>query len=126
MSDISPAMKKPAKVLVDLETKQMQIRWADGHESTYDLTYLRRACPCVECQPWKEGMGEVGKLPESVQNAVGELQSMGDVTMAGGYGLQFHWADGHSYGIYDFEYLRALCPCKECQADWERRSKEFS
>lgn len=126
MSDISPMMKKPAKILVDLETKQMQIRWADGHESIYDLTYLRRACPCVQCQPWKEGMGEVGKLPDSVLNAVGELRSMSDVTMAGGYGLQFQWADGHSYGIYDFEYLRALCPCKECQADWEARSKEFS
>ncbi len=124
MSDSSPS-KKPNKILVDVDTKQMQIIWSDGHESTYDLTYLRRACPCVQCQPWKEGMGEVGKPPESVLSAVGELESMNDVTMAGAYGLQFQWADGHSYGIYDFEYMRALCPCEECQKEWEQRAKEF-
>lgn len=122
----SSQSKKPVKIVVDVETKQMKIIWADGHTSIYDLTYLRRACPCVQCQPWKEGMGEVGQLPEAVLNAVGELKSMSDVNMTGGYGIQFQWADGHSYGIYDFEYLRALCPCEECQKDWEQRAKELS
>ncbi len=126
MPSRSRESKKPGKILVDLNTKQLQVNWADGHESIYDLTYLRRACPCVQCQPWKEGMGKVGELPESVLNAVGELKSMSDVSMTGGYAIQFQWADGHSYGIYDFEYLRALCPCSECQADWERRATEFS
>ncbi len=126
MSSLSPASRKPSKVLVDLNTNQMQIRWSDGHESTYDLTYLRRACPCAQCQPWKEGMGEIGKLPDHVLNAVGGLKSVSDVSMAGGYAIQIHWADGHSYGIYDFAYLRALCPCEECQKDWEQRAKEFS
>jgi DUF971 family protein len=118
--------KKPTRVLVDLETKQLQIDWADKHQSTYDLSFLRRACPCIQCQPWKEGMGEVGNIPESVLKAVGELKSMSDVTMVGGYALQFYWADGHSYGIYDFGYLRAMCPCSECHADWERRAAELS
>ncbi len=125
MSNMLRTGKKPSKIFVDLETKQMQVKWGDGHDSIYDLTYLRRACPCVQCQPWKEGMGEVGKVPDHVLEAIGELKSLSDVSMAGGYGIQFQWADGHSYGIYDFEYLRALCPCQECQADWERRSKEF-
>ncbi|MBI5030351.1 MAG: DUF971 domain-containing protein [Chloroflexi bacterium] len=106
-------MPRPQKILIDTETQAMQIIWPDGHESIYDLTYLRRACPCAECQPWKEGVGEPGKSPESVLKAEGKLNAVSDVIPIGGYAIQFHWADGHSYGIYDWNYLRELCPCDE-------------
>ncbi len=112
----SQAARKPQKILVDTESKQLQVNWADGHTSVYHLTYLRRACPCVQCQPWKEGMGEVGKPPDEVLNAIGDLSSASDIAMVGGYGIQFNWTDGHNYGIYDFGYLRDLCPCDECSA----------
>ena len=125
-SRVSQAMgsRKPSKVLVDVNTNQVQINWADGHTSIYDMTYLRRACPCAECQPWKEGVGEVGVSPEKVLNAVGELKAVHDVSMVGGYGIQFHWADGHAYGIYDFGYLRDLCPCEECASTNTQRINE--
>lgn len=29
----------------------------------------------------------------------------------GNYGLQPVWADGHAYGIWMFDRLRAFCPC---------------
>lgn len=106
-------MPKPQKILIDLENRAMQINWQDGHESIYDLTYLRRACPCAECQPWKEGVGKPGESPQSVLKAVGELNTVSDVEQVGNYAIQFHWADGHSAGIYDWNYLRALCPCDE-------------
>ena len=115
-------MPRPQKVLVDIENQAMQIIWQDGHDSIYDLTYLRRACPCAECQPWKEGVGEPGKSPESVLKATGKLNAVSDVEQIGGYAIQFHWADGHSYGIYDWNYLRAICPCDEDQA--KRRQTE--
>jgi DUF971 family protein len=35
------------------------------------------------------------------------------VSAVGGYAIQFNWADGHSYGIYNWDYLRDLCPCDE-------------
>ena len=25
------------------------------------------------------------------------------------------WEDGHDYGIYNWYYLRKLCPCAECR-----------
>jgi DUF971 family protein len=34
----------------------------------------------------------------------------------GNYAVEFHWQDGHSTGIYSFEYLRSLCPCAACTA----------
>lgn len=117
MNRQSQGAHKPTKILVDPATSQVQINWKDGHSSVYDLTFLRRACPCVHCQPWKEGVGEVGDSPESVLNAVGELAGVSDVSMVGGYAIQFSWKDGHYFGIYDFGYLRALCPCNECRGD---------
>lgn len=106
-------MPRPQKILVDVENRAMQINWQDGHASIYDLTYLRRACPCAECQPWKEGIGEVGKSPESVLRAIGELNAPSDVSMVGNYAIQFQWKDGHSSGIFGWDYLRDLCPCEE-------------
>lgn len=106
-------MSKPQKILVDIENRAMQINWQDGHASVYDFTYLRRACPCAECQPWKEGIGLPGEVPEKVKQAVGELNAVSDVQAVGAYAIQFHWADGHSFGIYNWDYLRELCPCAE-------------
>ncbi len=119
MGNSSSLKRKPQKILVDTDTKQVQINWQDGHTSVYHFTYLRRACPCVECQPWKEGGGPVGLPPQSVLTAIGDLTSANDVSMVGGYGIQFNWTDGHTFGIYDFGYLRDLCPCPECSAHFE-------
>jgi DUF971 family protein len=39
-----------------------------------------------------------------------------DIRAIGNYAIEFHWQDGHSTGIYTYEYLRTLCPCSECGA----------
>jgi DUF971 family protein len=36
------------------------------------------------------------------------------VEPVGSYALQFIWGDGHSTGIYSWDWLRAACPCEEC------------
>lgn len=108
--------KKPQKILVDVGNELVQINWADGHASIYEFTYLRRACPCAICRPWVHGVGRPGESPDAVLTAEGKLQSANDVSMVGGYAIHFAWADGHTSGIYDYEYLRDLCPCDECAA----------
>ena len=37
-----------------------------------------------------------------------------DIRGVGNYAIEFRWHDGHSTGIYTFEYLRSLCPCAAC------------
>jgi DUF971 family protein len=32
----------------------------------------------------------------------------------GRYAIQFNWLDGHTTGIYSWEYLRRVCQCSEC------------
>ncbi len=107
------AQFKPSSIIVDVENRLMQIIWADGHESIYDFAALRRACPCAECRPWVHGVGAIGEMPESVHRAVSELKSASDVSAVGSYAINLRWADGHSSGIYTFEYLRSICPCEE-------------
>jgi DUF971 family protein len=34
----------------------------------------------------------------------------------GRYALRFTWNDGHQHGIYSWQYLREICPCRECRA----------
>ncbi len=104
---------RPKNIIVDVENRLMQINWNDGHESVYDLTQLRRACPCAQCRPWVHGVGEVGQSPAEVASAQGELRSLDNVRPVGTYALTFRWADGHDSGIYSFEYLRSICPCGE-------------
>ncbi|MBI3537641.1 MAG: DUF971 domain-containing protein [Chloroflexi bacterium] len=104
---------KPQNIVIDLDNKLLQINWNDHHASVYDFTYLRRACPCAECQPWKERGGAPGEMPDAVRNAIGELKSVQDVSEVGGYAIGFTWADGHRYGIYNWEYLLQICPCDE-------------
>jgi DUF971 family protein len=34
--------------------------------------------------------------------------------------LTIVWEDGHDYGIYNWHYLRALCPCEEDRKKYGR------
>jgi DUF971 family protein len=39
----------------------------------------------------------------------------------GSYALTIEWEDGHHYGIYNWRYLRALCPCPICERERAER-----
>ncbi len=82
----------------------VRITWDDGHVGEYEQEYLRGYCPCAMCQ----GHGaELRFIP--VPGAV--LTGMRGV---GNYAVELNWQDGHSTGIYSFEFLRSLCPCADC------------
>jgi DUF971 family protein len=36
--------------------------------------------------------------------------------MVGRYAISFGWSDGHSTGIYPYEYLLEMCECEACAA----------
>ena len=105
---------RPKKVSASRSRRLLLIDWEDGHHSEYPLAGLRAACPCAECRGGHEGMGKVGspdmlKIPLAPA-AKTELENMEGV---GNYALQLIWKDGHTHGIYTWEYLRGLCPCGE-------------
>ncbi len=109
---------KPTGVTVDRQTRELTLKWNDGHESVYAFYLLRYACPCAECQGGHENMrpepdNEVFALPV-VDSPATRVQ---DVESVGTYAITIAWEDGHHYGIYTWDYLRKLCPCPICRPE---------
>ena len=48
-------------------------------------------------------------------NAIAPPPKPASAQPVGRYALQFNWQDGHSAGIYSWEYLRRMCQCGECR-----------
>ena len=44
-----------------------------------------------------------------------------NVVATGSYAHTIVWEDGHDYGIYNWHYLRKLCPCAECRKVQENK-----
>ena len=85
-----------------------EIDWADGHKGLYPHEVLRGYCPCAGCQ------GHSGAI-HFVENT-NDQRELEDISPVGGYALALQWFDGHSGGIYSFEYLRSLCQCEACRS----------
>lgn len=101
---------KSQQVLGDL----LVIVWDDGHESYYSLEALRRACPCAGCSGEPDLFGRMARGPAPVYRA--ESFHLRSIDPIGNYALQPNWGDGHSFGIWTFDRLRAACSCEECAA----------
>ena len=106
----------PAGITVDRKTNVLTIRWKDEHTSLFGFSLLRHACPCVECRGGHDQMSEEPD-PEvfSVPIEDSERTQIENVEAVGSYAISILWVDGHSAGIYNWDYLRALCPCDECR-----------
>jgi DUF971 family protein len=86
--------------------EELAVKWDDGSESYVKLETLRRHCPCAGCKGEVDVMGNLYKGPDTpLTTAAFRLKRLGTV---GGYGLQPVWEDGHSTGIFSFDYLRRV------------------
>jgi DUF971 family protein len=86
--------------------QELAIKWDDGAESFIRLEMLRRHCPCAGCKGEVDIMGNLYKGPDQTLGPTAfQVRQLG---LVGGYGLQPVWADGHSTGIFSFDYLRRL------------------
>jgi DUF971 family protein len=109
----------PEKVRVLMtEGRGLEIDWKDGHKSSWSFAWLRAACPCATCMEERE---REGRKPGETKAKPAQLLPMYapppkpvSAHPVGRYALQFNWVDGHSSGIYSWEYLRRNCQCREC------------
>ena len=109
----------PDKVRVLLtEGKGLEIDWRDGHKSVWSFAWLREACPCATCvdQRTHEGRkpGQPKPKPTTMLPMYTPPAKPKSAQAVGRYAIQFNWLDGHSGGIYSWEYLRRVCKCGEC------------
>lgn len=93
---------------VDMQVvgRELAVKWADGSEVFVRLETLRRFCPCAACLGEKDIFGKVYKAPERpYQPGAFEVARLNPV---GGYAVQPVWRDGHSTGLYSWEWLRRV------------------
>lgn len=106
----------PTEITANRQLSQVTVTWNDGHASLYPFMLLRAACPCASCRGGHENMKAepdeavfTAFLPDSPRTRLNKLEGVGS------YGITIEWEDGHHYGIYNWQYLRALCPCQQCR-----------
>ena len=98
--------RRPARIELNSEARELIIEWKDGRESRFSLVELRRTCPCANCCEKRQEVAAAGLalLDGEAATATAEARKFERV---GRYGIRITWADGHNYGIYSFEALRA-------------------
>ena len=86
--------------------EELAIKWDDGGESFIPLEKLRRSCPCAGCKGETDILGNVYKNSEKALTL--KAFELVRIVGVGGYAVQPVWADGHSTGIYSFDYLKRV------------------
>lgn len=101
-------MIQPTGVKADKSSRTVNISWSDGTTCTLPFAGLRAVCPCVEC---RGGHGNMGRPPDldQLHTAQNDTLMLENVAAVGSYAIQFLWSDGHSTGIYTWDYLRQAC-----------------
>lgn len=91
--------------------EELAIKWDDGGESFVKLEKLRRYCPCAGCKGERDIMGNLYKGPEKTLSP--RAFQLVRLAMVGGYAVQPIWADGHTTGLFSFDYLRQVADASE-------------
>jgi len=116
--------KKPTAVKIHVKTGVgVDITWADGHSSHYDFAFLREQCPCATCndeRAKKESMAGVSLQSSPLLPMYKPKLKAQSATQVGSYAIQIFFNDGHSTGIYSYDYLRTQCPCPDCEAAFRK------
>jgi DUF971 family protein len=111
--------EKPTGVTANKSRREFTVTWNDGHTRVYPFGLLRAACPCASCRGGHENMrAEPDADVFAIQLQDSPATCINNVKAVGSYALTIVWEDGHDYGIYNRHYLRRLCPCPECRAEF--------
>ena len=100
---------------------KLVVTWNDGLIQEIPSALLRQSCPCAVCVNAREKAAAgaaAGNPPVAfrksalriVDHSIEEQTQLVDIWPIGNYALGVQWKDGHSGGIYDFQYLRLLNP----------------
>ena len=85
--------------------------WEDGSVGYVVLDLLRKSCPCAFCSGEKDVFGNIYK--GDTKSLSKEANKISSFSFVGRYGIKFVWGDGHSDGIYTFDFLKHLININE-------------
>jgi DUF971 family protein len=119
--------KKPASVKIHVTSGAgVDITWTDGHAGHYDFAYLRDECPCATCNEEREKkrmFAAAGGASPAVLPMFKPKVRAQAATIVGNYAIQITFSDGHSTGIFSYDYLRSICPCADCAKTFRTTEK---
>lgn len=82
------------------------IRWKDEVETFHQMGRLRALSPSAETAGERDLLGnEIGWREQGRNYSKVTVTSWGYI---GNYAIQFRFSDGHSSGIYAYDYLRSI------------------
>jgi DUF971 family protein len=115
------ARKKPTEVKIHVTTGAgVDVKWSDGHRSHYDFAYLREQCPCATCNDErgkKASFAGAGGATTALPMFKPKPRARG-AQVVGNYAIRIDFTDGHTTGIYSYDYLRTICPCEACKLEF--------
>jgi DUF971 family protein len=107
---MNTAKPKPTGITLNKLEGHLEIVWSDNTTAQYPLSHLREACPCVECRGGHAFMG-MEFAPDNILKLTPKRSySLETIHMVGNYAICPVWDDGHSTGIYSWDYLYHIAP----------------
>ena len=92
-----------------LTETDLVVTWSDDSVQSIQIRELRDRCPCATC-----GEKRSGDKPESsnplavITTSEAAPTTITGMQPVGSYGYSIEFSDGHSTGIFTFDFLRSL------------------
>lgn len=102
-------MDAPAHI--DLKKDQsLTITWQDGKVSYFTIAYLRRMSPSADMRELREKLKKnpLTVLPTRSGGGATPALVVTHADLVGNYALAIHFSDGHTSGIYTWEYFHEI------------------
>lgn len=98
-------MKSSAPSQIEIVGNTLSIIWPDGKESFFDAPKLRSQSPSAENKGEADIFGNIsgGQPPTEHKNV-----QINKFVNIGNYAIRIHFSDGHSTGIYSWDYLKEV------------------
>jgi DUF971 family protein len=86
----------------------LRITWDKENTSFYPVEFLRKMSPSADSKATRDELAQnpLAILPSS---SIGPFR-IEEIELVGNYAVRFVFSDGHSAGIYSWEYLQSLEP----------------
>lgn len=99
---------QPVSVELANDSGHLVIEWSDGVTTNHSMQQLRKECPCATCRSERDKMQAKGPTLRVISGPVPTEKTARIVEFSpvGRYALSFVWNDGHSTGIYTYEFLK--------------------
>lgn len=109
----SPAYRSRVEAPAHIDLKKDQaltVTWHDGTVSYFTIAYLRRMSPSADMRELREKIKKnpLTVLPTRPGGGASAPLVVTHAEIVGNYALAIHFSDGHTTGIYTWEYLREI------------------